>query len=370
MSKELENAMAEAGFAISETPPVQEPTQDAVEETVADAPVEPVQNEVVAEQATTEVTQPVAEPEAEPSEPVQEALKESESFEGLDVDSEVLKYLSEKLGTEVSGYDYLSDMISNKPVEIDERVSAINDFVRKTGRSPEDWYKYQQLNPSEMDDLTAVRNQMVIEHGNLTTDEVALLMASKYKLDADRFDENDVNLAKLQLKMDADSARKSISELRDAYQLPIDENGEAEVQSPITEDWVRTMTAEVKDFDGLVFELPSGEKFTYGIKDDYRAQLISKNSRLEEYFDDYVNDSGDWNFEKLNAHRAVVDNIDTIVKSVYQQGLSDGQKKVVQTAANVSNDTAQRDPSQSQSDGVAEQLRNALGGRGSMTFNI
>jgi hypothetical protein len=261
-------------------------------------------------------------------------------------------------------------MISNKPVEIDERVSAINDFVRKTGRSPEDWYKYQQLNPSEMDDLTAVRNQMVIEHGNLTADEVSLLMASKYKLDSDRFDEGEVNLAKLQLKMDAESARKSISELRDAYQLPIDENGETEVQSPITEDWVRTMTAEVKDFDGLVFELPSGEKFTYGIKDDYRAQLISKNSRLEEYFDDYVNDSGDWNFEKLNAHRAVVDNIDAIVKSVYQQGLSDGQKKVVQTAANVSNDTAQRDPSQSQSDGIAEQLRNALGGRGSMTFNI
>jgi hypothetical protein len=312
----------------------------------------------------------VAEPEAEPSEPVQEAVKESESFEDLDVDSEVLKYLSEKLGTEVSGYDYLSEMISNKPVEIDERVSAINDFVLKTGRSPEDWYKYQQLNPSEMDDLTAVRNQMVIEHGNLTADEVSLLMASKYKLDSDRFDEGEVNLAKLQLKMDAESARKSISELRDAYQLPIDENGEAEVQSPITEEWVRTMTAEVKDFDGLVFELPSGEKFTYGIKDDYRAQLISKNSRLEEYFDDYVNDSGDWNFEKLNAHRAVVDNIDAIVKSVYQQGLSDGQRKVVQTAANVSNDTAQRDPSQSQSDGIAEQLRNALGGRGSMTFNI
>jgi len=370
MSKELENAMAEAGFAISDTPPVQEPTQDAVEQTVAPTPVEPVQNEVVAEQATTETPQPVAEPEAQPSEPVQEAVKESESFEGLDVDSEVLKYLSEKLGTEVSGYDYLSEMISNKPVEIDERVSAINDFVRKTGRSPEDWYKYQQLNPSEMDDLTAVRNQMVIEHGNLTADEVSLLMASKYKLDSDRFDEGEVNLAKLQLKMDAESARKSISELRDAYQLPIDENGEAEVQSPITEEWVRTMTAEVKDFDGLVFELPSGEKFTYGIKDDYRAQLISKNSRLEEYFDDYVNDSGDWNFEKLNAHRAVVDNIDAIVKSVYQQGLSDGQRKVVQTAANVSNDTAQRDPSQSQSDGIAEQLRNALGGRGSMTFNI
>jgi len=31
MSKDLETAMAEAGFAISDTPPVQEPTQNAVE---------------------------------------------------------------------------------------------------------------------------------------------------------------------------------------------------------------------------------------------------------------------------------------------------------------------------------------------------
>jgi|TARA_R110002073_G_scaffold33223_1_gene99910 hypothetical protein len=370
MSKELEEAMEAAGFAISDTPPTEQPTENVTEQPLAEPTTEPVQEQAVVEQTAVEDSAPVTQPEAQPSVPVQEPItNESESFSGIDVDSEVLKYLSEKLGTELSGYDALTDMISNKPEQIDERVAAINDFVKKTGRSPEDWYKYQQLNPSEMDDMTAVRNQMVIQHDNLSLDEINMLVGNKYRMDADRYDDNDVAMAKLQLKMDAETARKSISELRDGYQLPVNEQGETEVQSPITEDWLKTMSAEVQDFDGLIFELPSGEKFTYGIKDDYRKTLAAKNTQLEQYFDDYVNEGGDWNFEKLNADRAVIDNIDSIVQSVYQQGMSDGQKKVVQSAANVSNESAQRDTSQ-QSDGIAEQLRNALGGGSTMTFNI
>lgn len=372
MEDNLKNVMAEAGFALTDEMPTQEPTQDAVEQTVAPTPVEPEQTEEVREPSAPETAPPVAEPAAEPSQPVQEAVtqQESEPADDFDFDAEVLKFLSEKLGTEVSGFDAISSALSNKPVEIDERVAAINDFVTKTGRSPEDWYKYQQLNPSEMDDVTAVRNQMVIEHDNLSMDEINMLVNNKYKLDADRYDENEVSLAKLQLKMDAQNARKTISELRDGYQLPVNEQGEAEVQSPITEDWVRTMTNEVNDFDGLIFNLPSGENFTYGIKDDYRKSLINKNANLESYFDEYVNDGGDWNFEKLNAHRAVIDNIDSIVKSVYQQGLSDGQRKVVQNAANISNESAQRDGTPQQSNSLDEQILKAFGGNNSLTFKF
>lgn len=370
--KDLENAMAEAGFKLSEEMPTQQPTEDVVEQTVAPTDVEPTPNEAVSEQAPVESSAPDAQPETISEPPVQEAVPQvtqDDVAPDIDVESEVLKYLSERLGTEVSDFSYLNDAISNKPVEIDERVAAINDFVKKTGRSPEDWYKYQQLNPTEMDDVTAVRNQMVIEHDNLTIEEVNMLVNNKYKLDADRYDENEVAMAKLQLKMDAESARKTISELRDGYQLPVDERGEVEAQSPITEDWVNKMTNEVNDFDGLIFNLPSGENFTFGIKDDYRKTLISKNARLEQFFDDYVNDGGDWNFEKLNAHRAVIDNIDNIVKSVYQQGLSDGQRKVVQNAANVSNETAQRDTTP-QTNSLDEQLLKAFGGGNSLTFKF
>ena len=370
--KDLENAMAEAGFKLSEEMPTQQPTEDVVEQTVAPTNVEPTPSETASEQAPVESSVPDAQPDTISEPPVQEPVPQvtqNDVAPDIDVESEVLKYLSERLGTEVSDFSYLNDAISNKPVEIDERVAAINDFVKKTGRSPEDWYKYQQLNPTEMDDVTAVRNQMVIEHDNLTIDEVNMLVNNKYKLDADRYDENEVAMAKLQLKMDAESARKTISELRDGYQLPVDERGEVEAQSPITEDWVNTMTNEVNDFDGLIFNLPSGENFTFGIKDDYRKTLISKNARLEQFFDDYVNDGGDWNFEKLNAHRAVIDNIDSIVKSVYQQGLSDGQRKVVQNAANVSNETAQRDTTP-QTNSLDEQLLKAFGGNNSLTFKF
>ena len=371
MSKDLETAMAEAGFAISDTPPVQESTPN-VEQSQAGSEPEPVQNQEPVEQIPPQAEAPVPQSEAQPNEPTQEAVQEqvteSEPGPDVDVDAEVLRYLSEKLGSDVSSFESISLAGSNTSVEIDERVQAINDFVLKTGRSPEDWYKYQQLNPSEMDDLTAVRNQMVVEHGNLTTEEVNMLLENKYKLDEDRFDESDVKMAKLQLKMDAESARKTISNLRDDYTLP--ERETEGVQSPITEDWMTAMRSEVNDFEGLIFDLPTGENFTFAVNDSYRKELVSKNSRIENYFDDYIFESGEWNYEKLNAHRAVIDNIDSIVNSVYQQGLSDGQKKVVQTAANVSAQGAQRNTSQGQSDNIAEQIRNALGGRGTTVFNI
>ena len=36
----------------------------------------------------------------------------------------------------------------------------------------------------------------------------------------------------------------------------------------------------------------------------------------------------------LNMHRAVIDNVDKIIQSVYRQGMSDAQRAVVQNAAN------------------------------------
>lgn len=364
MIKDLNTAMSEAGFSLSdEMPQADTPTTEQAPTPAPEPVQEPVQDEVVNEPAV-----PTAEPEVQSAESVPEAApQQTEAGQDIDVDAEVLKYLSEKLGTEVTAFDAIALADSNSPVEIDERVQAINDFVLKTGRSPEDWYKYQQLDPSEMDDLTAIRNQMIVEHGNLTTEEVNMLLSNKYRLDEDRYDENEVAMAKLQLKMDAESARKTISNLRDDYMLPQRDMGDP--QSPITEEWLSAMQAEVKDFDGLVFELPTGDNFTFGIDDSYRKDLVSKNSQIENFFDDYVHESGEWNYEKLNAHRAVIDNIDSIVRSVYQQGLSDGQRKVVENAANISNEPNQRDPNQ-QTNSLDEQIVKAFGGTNTLTFKI
>ena len=72
----------------------------------------------------------------------------------------------------------------------------------------------------------------------------------------------------------------------------------------------------------------------------------------------------------LSSHRAVIDNIDSIVASAYRQGLGDGQKGLVEKAANVQAQT----PNESgvpESDPLTSQLKQIMTGQGGrMTFKI
>ena len=374
--KDLSSAMQDAGFSISDTPPVQETQQQNVEQT-----------ESSAEQAAPTVEEQPAQPETEPtSEPRlvdeppvesnqelhtegQEVVQQENNFSEEEIDSEVLRYMSERLGMELDSFDSIQERFNTAPTEIDERVAAINNFVRETGRSPEDWYSYQRLNTSEMDDMTAVKNDMRMKHSNLNSEEIDMLIGNKYKLDPDVNTEQDVKMSQLQLKMDAEQARRDIEEVRSKYEAPEVSNVEAE--SFITDEWVSTMRSEVQDLDGLVFGLPNGQQFTYGLDPNYKGKLIEKNAKLDQYFDEYITDSGDWNFDKLSSHRALIDNIDEIVSSVYRQGISDGQRKVVQNAGNVSTDTSpQQSTEPSATSRLEDQLRNAFNIGNGMTFKL
>lgn len=368
--------MQDAGFSMSDTPPAQETQQQNVEQT-----------ESSVEQAAPPVEEQSAQPEAQPSPepqlvdeppvaapetaPVaeQEVAQQENDFSEEDIDSEVLRYMSERLGMELDSFDSIQERFNTAPTEIDERVAAINNFVRETGRSPEDWYSYQRLNTSEMDDMTAVKNDMRMKHSNLNSEEIDMLIGNKYKLDPDVNTEQDVKMSQLQLKMDAEQARRDIEEVRSKYEAPEVSNVEAE--SFITDEWVSTMRSEVQDLDGLVFGLPNGQQFTYGLDPNYKGKLIEKNARLDQYFDEYITDSGDWNFDKLSSHRALIDNIDEIVSSVYRQGISDGQRKVVQNAGNVSTDTSpQQSTEPSATSRLEDQLRNAFNIGNGMTFKL
>jgi hypothetical protein len=97
---------------------------------------------------------------------------------------------------------------------------------------------------------------------------------------------------------------------------------------------------------------------------------VNKNARLDEYFDAYVHNDGSWDFDKLNSHRAILDNIDAIVSSTYRQGLSDGQKGVVQNAANVSTQVPQQS-SDPNANSLGDQLKNIMGRNSNrLTFKI
>lgn len=338
IENQLEQAAREMGVEMisqSEQMPQEESqSQESMEQAPVQVDTQPLPGEEVLEIQT----EPTDQTESSLNEESTEAYVEAE--EDFDVDSAVTQYLSETLGIELSSIQDLLGLIQQpqetQQAEIDERLRVIADFMAETGRNPEDWFMYQSIKPDEMSDVEAVRSQLAVQYTNLSTDEIDLLLSNKYKLDENVYSEEDVRISKIQLKIDADEARRKISSIRENFKAPvIQPKAEVEeLQSPIDDNWVAKMVEDASTIDSITFQVGDKE-FEFGLNEQQKRQMIDKNANIENFFDDYIYEDGSWDYEKLNLHRAVLDNIDNIVQSVYKQGLSDGQMNVVQKAANV-----------------------------------
>ena len=380
MSTEIEDALGAMGFEVTsgevpEGTQLDAPTFSAPEGAeVLDfsGSIDQPQEQTPEPEATQEPTQ-TPEPQQQPEQEIAQSSLTNEpepEMSEQEFESAIANYVSEKLGVSIDSLEQLTQILeAQKSPSIDERVKAIADFVEETGRDPYDWFRYQSINPSEMDDLSAVKLQLAVDYPNLSNEDVDLLVKSKYKVDEDLYSDEEIRLSKIQLKIDADKAKRDIEKLRENYRMPVkQEASQEEVQSPIDENWIRTMSQEVDSLDALTFQL-GDQEFDFGLNDQYKSSLKDKNARLDEFFDQYVDDNGSWNFELLNSHRALVDNIDEIVSAIYKQGLSDGQRKLVETAANV--DVSNPRPAQSKAaDSVASQIFNYLNSNDGLRLKI
>ena len=326
------------------------------------------QEEQPQEDVRVEMTEEVPTEEDHSTEEVYtENNEDYEDYEQEDVEEAVFEYLSERLGYNVESIDDLMQVEQQQQqAELDERIEVIMDFVEETGRDPQDWFIYQQLNPSEMDDVTAIQVQLSSDYPNLSQEEIVTLMNNKYKLDPDLHSEEEVKVSQLQLKIDAQNARGSIDELRQRFAAPEAVESEG-YETPFDDEWYDAMEYETGSLDGVQFDLGNGQSFTFGLNDRYRSELVEKNSRLDEFFDPYVQRDGSWDYDKLNVHRAVIDNMEQIVQAVYKQGMSDGQRGIVNQAANVGVPTPNQG-GQTQEDNLTAQLRQALGGDSTWSF--
>ena len=379
----LEDLVRDMGLNIVDQPVEPSQDQQAVEPTIVepdntngDVATDDSNEGSTADQSVaepSEPTEPVANDDSEPTDDSRYVYRQQDTGDSNEsttdelTDEEVNQFVNSYLQEQV-GLDLESILARlEQPATIDERLEPILKFVQETGRDPQDWFLYQSLNPSEMDDLSVVKLQMQNDFPDLSRDEVEMLVSAKYKTDSEFLDEKEQKMAALQLKIDAGNARKQIDGLRSNYLKPVERTAgqEPQVESFVDEQWVSTMMQEADALDGIDFELPGEKTFTFGLGDKYRETLKSKNANLESYFDQYVDRDGSWNHEMFNMHRTVVDNIDEIVKAIYQQGMSDGQRKVVETAANVKVNTPNVGNVQS-GNNVEEQLRQIIGESDSM----
>ena len=365
----MEQAIQDAGFSISDTMPEsgnnapQETQPQAEEQTTAPEPSAPV--EATQPQEVQQETAPAQEPTQETAEvsqePVQETAQEQSSFnEDLSALETFFSALSE---TQTETPQQVEDTESITASDLDPRIKVIADFVEKTGRSPEDWFRYQALDPSEMDDRTAMRVQMASEYPSLANDEIDLLINSKYKTDDSMYNDEEVRLANLQLKIDAEKARNSIGELRNDYTTPaVQASTPAEEEpNPFDDSWLNANQRSLSELSEIAFDLPGGKGFNFGVPQDYRNELGKSNSDMTSYFDKYVGSEGQWDHDLWNMHRTVTDNLPQILNSIYSQGLSDGQRTIVEKAANIDPQQPQANPNMSQQDSLTQQVLDALG---------
>lgn len=330
----------------------QEPQYDATTE-----PQEPIQQEAPAEQS---IETPVQEPFFTVS-----ANESSLQDDSSDLEAEVLGYLSNRLGRELSSFDDLN----TQSYEVDESVQSIARFVQETGRRPEDWFTYQSLSTEGMDDLTAVMVDMTAKYPNLSQEEIRTLVENKYKIDENRYSEEEVAFGKLQLKIDSADSRKAIEEVREKYKSEF-VRGESNDDPVFDSDWIETMQNETMSLEAIEFDLGQGQSFKFGLDQSYNRSLVEKNQNLETFFDQYISDDGAWNFDKFNADRTVLDNINKIVSAVYRKGLGDGQRGLLNSSANIQSQSPQMSNQPPSSDPLAAQIRQAMGMNSSMTFKL
>jgi|TARA_R100001463_G_scaffold51024_1_gene101517 hypothetical protein len=337
----------------------QEPVQEEVQQVAQEQPIQEEEERVTSISDNTEYQeQEVAQQDS--------GVEPQLNYSDDQIEGAVLEYLSERLGVDVDSFDQLGNQSSYE----DERLESIARFVEDTGRSPEDWFKFQSLNPSEMDDTTAIRIQMANKYPNLSFDEINTFVNNTYKLDTSKYTDEEINMSRLQMKVDASQAKQEIEDIRNEYAAPIVEEGDNDsgYESFIDEEWAVDMANEVEALEGLEFDLGNGKSFTYGLTNKDRSSLMQKNAQIESFFEDYVDSDGSWDFDKLNSHMTVLGNIDNIVATAYKHGFGEGQKGIVQKAANVSMNTPQTGASMNESNPLTEQLKNIVGNGNKMTF--
>ena len=355
----------------NETTTEEAPQQESqvVSEPVQEEPQVESQSQPQADQVADVPQQETPQPEVQTQQEDYSQPEQAESIQYTDqqIEGAVFSYLSEKLGRSIASVDD----IAPTPEPLDERVEAIAKFVTETGRAPQEWFTYQSLNTSEMDDVTALKVETALQYPQLNADEVNTLVQSKYKLNPDLHSEEEIKVSQLQMRVDASNAKNKIEEERMRYAAPepLDATDQNDIGSFIDDEWISDMRSQTSELTGLEFDLGSDKTFTFGLDDRYKQELVNKNSRLDEYFDPYVREDGSWDFDSLNSHRAIIDNIDSIVASTYRQGLSDGQKNVVQNAANIQAQTPTQTPTKENP--LVQQMKTLLGkGSNKLTFKI
>ena len=299
------------------------------------------------------------------NQPEQEVVDANESVERNK--QEFLKFINEQFKQNFDSIDSFNNALSTKKTSFaNEQIEKMNNFVSETGRTIADYIRTQAVDYSKMSNEDIMRLTLKQENPELSMDEVNVLIESKYKLGKDKHSDAEKTLGKIELKKDVANARKNLIEMQEKYRMPVESNDNSAEQETVRKNWVNNMSSEVDEVESITFDInDSGEQFTFALTDDHRSDLVDANSNLNDFFNQYVDQEGSWDFDKLNTDMFVLRNFQDIIRSVANQYRSKGTEQVVKDIKNPSFNNEPRQNTERKRD-ILDELDDQMNGTGSM----
>jgi len=293
---------------------------------------------------------------------VEEKVKEPE-VEAQEVsapemsDSDVLSYIENKYGEEVSSLD---DFIvkRNTSEELPEDVKAYFEYKKETGRGIDDFVKLQQDYDSMNPDSLIASYYSVTEEG-LDSEDIQYLMDDKFGYDEDLDDDKEKKKKQLAKKRELSKAKKYFKEQKEKYKLPLESRGvvsesdDKEIkayrkyieQNAVYEkeaanklNWFKEETNKVfnKDFKGFEFVI-NDKKISYlpsAVEDVKKSQ-----SSIDNFVQQYVDDRGlVKNTSQYHRALSMAMNPDKYAKFFYEQGKADAVDNISKKTKNINMD--------------------------------
>lgn len=294
---------------------------------VQDTPAQPVVEQPTAEVPTTQVEEPQTVPQENIEEKVQGFLKDKYGIESLDVLSEI-----------------------NKPrepqVELPDTVKPILDFVKETGRSAEDWFYFQSLDPTKLTPEQKVFIGYQIKYPDLSNEDIKDILDTEFTLDEDTYSEREVKAAKTKMKIAALEAESKINEYRSKFTAVEKPASQAQEEQFLTAEEKSAIKQRLNDFNSIKIDLPEGKSVSYQIDQPYKQQLLSQIDKVEDALLPYVKQDGSFDGQLFAQHRTIVDNFQKIVAQTFSQGLTEGLNQVKNARSNIQLDPKAELPTQ------------------------
>ena len=282
----------------------------------------------------------------------------------VETDEDMLKFMSDRYEKEFDLEKFKSFVEGKDNTGFaNDTVKEINDWVAKGG-DLKDYYEFKLTDYNSLDDLDVVKREYKQKYPSLSNEQLERKLNRDFKLDEDKFDEDEIEDAKIDLKLRADEARKSFLDKANQYPASLESKAKEQQQAPeISEEEVRAFQESVSTSLKNLKKIEGPDGFTYEVKDNLKGKVETSPVDLGELFVEGDN----FNYDKYNEARYLLNNFNDILQSAIAHGESLGLKKVKEQRNNSTYEESPREAPQVSTERESlEKLSRAFGASGGM----